>query len=175
MLEKRAHQAPLVPRAGQRSGNGLMKIVHILRNEVGQIAVFGVVPNPLHRVEIRSIGRQPLDLEPVGMRRLQDPDRLAVGVQAVQNRHESAAQVVMEQRQESHDLFPTHVVPMDAKIQPQPPPHRRHSERRNDRQTVAAIPTVLDRRLTARRTTGWSIKPLSSISTMLQPRWWAFF
>ena len=40
---------------------------------------------------------------------------------------------------------------MDAKIQSQPPPHRQHGERRNDRQTVVAIPTVLNRRLTTRR------------------------
>ena len=81
-----------------------MKIVHILRNEVGQIAVFGVVPNHLYRVEFGSIGRQPLDHEPVGVLRLQDSDRLAVGVQAVQHQYEPTAQVVMEHRQESDYL-----------------------------------------------------------------------
>lgn len=70
-------------------------------------------------------------------------------VQAVQHGRESAAQLTVEQRQESPDLFPAHIALVDEKMQPHPLVYRRHGARPSKRQRVAAIPTLLDRRLTA--------------------------
>lgn len=59
---------PFTAHVLQRSDDRLTQVRHILRDEVGQIGILGVVPNHLHRVQVGGLGRQPFHLQPVGVR-----------------------------------------------------------------------------------------------------------
>jgi hypothetical protein len=84
-----------------------MKIMHVLRDEVGHIAVLGPVPHQFRRVEVRSVRRQPLDLKPIGVLSLQQSHRFAMGIVAVQYQDELAPQTLVHQGHKSHYLFKT--------------------------------------------------------------------
>ena len=44
-----------------------MQVFEIVGNKVGQVAVLGVIPALLDRIQFRGVRRQPLELEPIGM------------------------------------------------------------------------------------------------------------
>jgi hypothetical protein len=111
----------LAPRIGQGIANGLVQVMDIIGNEVGQIAILGVVPHHFHRVQVRGIGRQPLDLEPIRMSFLQQADALAMRVQPVQHDDELAPQLPVQQDQEGDHLLKADVGLKDSKVQAQPP------------------------------------------------------
>ena len=51
----------------QGSVHLLAEVIAVVRDEVGQIAVFGMVPHLLSRVEFRGVGREPFHLDPTAM------------------------------------------------------------------------------------------------------------
>jgi len=44
-----------------------MQMFEIVGNKVGQVAVLGVIPALLDRIQFRGVLREPLELEPIGM------------------------------------------------------------------------------------------------------------
>ena len=48
-----------------------MQLPDVVGNEVGQVAVLGLVPYVLDGIEVGGVGRQPLHLEPVAARLFQ--------------------------------------------------------------------------------------------------------
>jgi hypothetical protein len=121
-----------------------MKMMHIIRNEVGQVSIFGMIPDYLDWIQIRRISWQPLHLEPVRMLSLQQPYGLAVGAEAIHHDDELAPHKVMEQGQESEDFLPAHVALMDLENKPDPTSQGGYRERRDNRESVMTVPTVLD-------------------------------
>jgi hypothetical protein len=53
--------------ANQRTMNGNIQVQQIVRDEVGQVTIFGVVPDMFDRVEFRGVGRKPFEVEPSRM------------------------------------------------------------------------------------------------------------
>jgi len=134
-------------RVADRSSHSLVKVIDILRNEVCQVGVLGVVPQHLHRVEFGSIGGKPLHLEPIRVRLLQQAHGFAMNAVAIQDQDEFAPQLPMDQVEKGDDVIEADVVIMELEVQAHPAPLRRHGESRNGRETVVTIPTVLDRSL----------------------------
>lgn len=123
----------------------------IIGNKVGQIAIFGMIPHHFHRVQVWGIGWQPLDLEPIRMGSLEQMNGLAMRAQPVQHDDKLVPQPPVQKGQEGDHLLGADVVLMDLKVQTQPPTPRCNRDRRNQRQTIPAIPAVLNRRLAAWR------------------------
>lgn len=48
-----------------------MQLSDLVGDEVGQVAVLGLVPHVLDGIEFGGVGRQPLHLEPIAARLLQ--------------------------------------------------------------------------------------------------------
>jgi len=42
-------------------------LVHLVGTEVRQFATFDVAPNPFGGIQVRSVGREPLDLQPTAL------------------------------------------------------------------------------------------------------------
>lgn len=74
--------------SAKRFGDLSVQMVNIIRDEIGQLNGFAVVPNLLGRIELRCIGRMPFRLEPVGMLFSEPAHRLAMD--AVASQHEVA-------------------------------------------------------------------------------------
>jgi hypothetical protein len=47
--------------------NFSVEMVDVRGNEVGQVTVLRVIPALFDRIQLRAIGRQPLELKPIGM------------------------------------------------------------------------------------------------------------
>lgn len=60
-----------------------------------------MVPDHLHRIEVRDTGRQPPHLQPINAGFAQEADRLAMGVGAVQHQDEIPPQEPLKQVKES--------------------------------------------------------------------------
>jgi len=76
------------------------KVVNVLRDIVCKVAIFGIVPYLLHRVEFRGIGREPFDTNLVRVFFHKATHRGAVYVPSIQDKDDlvskSTAQVVYE-------------------------------------------------------------------------------
>jgi len=120
-------------------------------NEVGQVAVFGVVPDLLHGVEFRGIRGQPFWFKPVRVSRAQHTDRLAMDVVAVEDQNELPPKVAAQQTEEPFHLFRSDVVGMDLKVGAEPASDRRQGEGRNRRKAFSTIPASLEWRPAAGR------------------------
>jgi hypothetical protein len=150
MAEEGTDELGLARCAFERSGDSPMKILDVLRDEVGHVAVLGTIPHQFHRIQVGSIGRQPLDLKPVRVLSLHQSHRLAVGVVAVQHQDELAPQALVHQGQERHNFLKADVVVVDLEIESQAAAYRGYRNPRDNRQTIMAVPAVLDGRLTSR-------------------------
>ena len=119
--------------------------------EVRQVAVLGVPPDVFHRVEVRGVGRQPLDDDPPvpGQPGL-DPRR-PVGAASVPDEREAVRQVAVQRLEEVQDLGAPDVVWVLRPVQPEPAPAGRHGEGADRREAIPAIPLAEEGGLAAGR------------------------
>jgi hypothetical protein len=133
-MKVRADKRRLISLFGHRGADGPAKVGQVVRDEVGQVRILGVVPDLLGRIEVWGIGRQPFRLEPVRPAFQEDADRLPVDVPAVQNDDEPPRQMAVESEQKRHHLGRTDVVGMKAEVQAHPASHGRDRDHRHGRQ-----------------------------------------
>lgn len=67
----------------ERFGDLVVKVGGIGGHTVGQVRIFGVVPDGFHRIEVGSVRRQLLDDQPVHVLLVQLPNGCAVDAVAV--------------------------------------------------------------------------------------------
>ena len=97
------------------------QILQLLEAVIGQMVVLGVVPQPLHRVQLRGVRRKELQLDPAA---LGDPlPHLppAMDIQVVPDDDDGATQMTRQITEEADHLPLTDVATgMGRQIQPQP-------------------------------------------------------
>ena len=125
-------------------------MVHVFWDEIGQVGVLGVVPNHLDRIEFGGLSRQPDYLKLIRVLILQPPDGLAMSTISIQHQDELAPQMPMDHRDEGYDLLVVDVLAANLEVEAQSLPHGRDRDPRDHRETIVAIPVVLDRRLSLR-------------------------
>lgn len=130
--------------------HGLGKMLHIIRNEVRQVSVLGVIPDHLNWIQVGCIAGQPFHFKPVHAGFAQEANSFAVCTEAVHNQDELSAQMTMDEVEKSYDLHEGDVVIVYLKVQAKPTVEGSQRYRRDNRQAVVPIPTVLDWRLTLR-------------------------
>ena len=165
-VKKRTKQI-LLPRLTYKAFfDGLGQVFGIVRDEVGQLAVFTMVPDLLVGIQFRSIRRKPLDIDSAAKPSLQLPCPAAMDHPPVDHKNDPGWKMFQQIGHKICKIRSTNIVAFDRKIQPQTAAFRRAGYGRNHRQSIPAIPTAQDWRLPpgahVRRTVGWSINPLSS-------------
>jgi hypothetical protein len=151
MSEERTDKMSVLACIAHRGAHDLAKFLDIIRDEVGQVTVLGVIPDHLDRVQIRGVAGKPLYLKPVYFGLSQEPNGLAVGTVAIHHHDELAAQVAVQQVEKGHNLLGGDVVVVHLEVQAQALPQGRHRDPSDDRETVMPIPAVVDRCLASRR------------------------
>jgi len=101
---------PLSPGPRQGRDHGGLEGVEIGRSEVREIAVLGVAPDLLGRVEVRRVGREPLDDDPPIPGQPALDARRPVRAAPVPDERETARQVAMQRLEEPQDLGGSDVV-----------------------------------------------------------------
>lgn len=128
----------------------LLQMLDVIRNEVGQVGILGVVPNHLNGIEIRSIAGQPFHFQPRYVGFLEQAHGLAMRIVPIQDQDELAPQMAVDQVEKGDDVIEADVVLMQLEVHTQTTPLGRHGEGGDDREPVMAIPAILDRCLPLR-------------------------
>ena len=147
MFEERSKQGLLRTRPPQRFADGSGKLLNILRNEVSQVGVFGSVPHLLIGVEIGGVGRQPFDVQPSGKTLSQTACGRAMHRPAVPHQDNAFGKMLQQCGHEGFGLVGGDIVVEHVEIETQSTPLRRERDGRDDRQSVASVPAIVNRRL----------------------------
>jgi hypothetical protein len=129
------------------SANGLTKGSDIVGDIVGQVSVLGLRPDVLHRIEVGSIGRQPLHAEPRRVRFLQLPRRCPMHGPAITDKDESASHVTMDVAKELNHVFGVRIVVQELAVKIEPCRPRCPNQRCQRRDPIMLGPRVLNRRM----------------------------
>ena len=148
-VKKRTKQI-LLPRLSSKAlFDGLGQVFGILRDQVGQLAVFAfaMVPNLFNRIQFRRISWKPLDIDPPVQSDFQFPNSAAMHHPSVEDQKDSCREVLQQISDEPFKIIGPNSVVFNRKIQSQTVTLRRAGQRRQDRQSSPAIPTAQNRRL----------------------------
>lgn len=63
-MKKRTNQTWFTPNLESRATNSRLQISDTVGTEIRQLAIFEVIPKPFIGIQVRSIGRKKLDLQP---------------------------------------------------------------------------------------------------------------
>lgn len=124
-----------------------MEVVAVVRQEVGQFGILGVAPARLDWIQLRSIRWQPLEGEPMRMVLLKMRGGRAVGPQAVPDQDHLPTMMPMQLAEKPDQVVARHVLRKHLEVQRQAAPERRDADQANHRETIPAIPGMMDRRL----------------------------
>ena len=134
-----------------RAGHLLVEVVHVVRDEVGQFGVLGVIPALLDRVEFRRISRQPLPVEPGRAMGRKKAGRGSMGPQPAGDDKDPAPRVAVQLPEKPDEFLGANVDRPQLVVQPQPPAVRRDRNHADGGQAVVAIPGMVDRGVARRR------------------------
>jgi len=150
-LDERGKKRPLPPGSGERADHGAFQGSEIVRSEVCEVAILGMAPNALNRIEIGCVGGQPFDDDPPVLVQPRRDTGGPVGSMPIPNEGETVGQVASQGLQESEDLGAADIVPIEHPVQSKAPSAWGHRERADRREPVPTIPLAEDRGLAARR------------------------
>jgi hypothetical protein len=97
--------------------DGLMKVVDVVRDEVRQIGVLGMVPTLLDGVQLGGIRRQRLEREPVGMVLLEVRRRRTVRAQAIPDHDHVSSIMTVQETQQPDELVRVDVLSHKVKVE----------------------------------------------------------
>ena len=157
----------------------VVELGDIIRDEVGEVAVFRLAPNILNRVEFGRITGKPRYVQPRAASLVQAADRRAVGGQAIADQQQRTTQLVMHAAEEPDHVVGAGVMVQEVVVHAETLGPGCAGESRYRRDAVVAVPRILHRCLSARahtrRRSGCNKKPLSSRKTKLACRAVLFF
>lgn len=146
---------------------GFMQFVDIVRDHVGQIGVFGLVPHVFDRIKVRGVCGKPFDGEPLNTVLQQLSDGRSMGRQTVTHEDERTPQVEVNLSQEPDEVRSSCVVVKQFVVQAKPVGPGRASNRSQSRDPIVTIPDSLDR-CVSRRSPHSPPQGLEQIATFIK-------
>src|ERR1044072_7493275 len=110
MMEERTQQWLILSLRTERVGNSLPEFQHMIGNEVGQVGVFGVIPNLLGRIKLGSVRRQPLNMDASAKASFDFLDTRLVDLPPVQHQRDWSAESPQQLRHELDKILADDVV-----------------------------------------------------------------
>ena len=139
-----------MPKGVQDVIQGGVQIVNVLRNDVRQGAVLGLIPNILHRIKVRRVRRKPFDLEPRGAVLKQSSGGRTMSRQAIPHQNDWTTQMPMDFAHESNEIRGPRIVIQEFVVQSQPQRPRRAGDGGDRRNAITSIPGTLNGRVASR-------------------------
>jgi len=119
------------------------KFANIFGNIIGQVRILAAVPNLLDRIKIRRIRRQPFHIN-AAESPLQSFSTAAMYHPAIHNQDNPSRKMRQQFCHKNLKIIGDNVMVTNSKIQSQMSESRRNRNGRNSRQSVAAVPTVMN-------------------------------
>lgn len=151
MFEERTQQRLLRSAFSQRSANSFGQMLRVVGNKVGQIDIFGSVPNLLVGVKVGRVCRKPFDGNSLFESPNQSPGRTAVYHPAIPNQNNAFRKVIQQCCNKKLGLVNSNIMVGQPEIKPHPSIYWRNTDCRDSREPVSSNPTMLDRSFAARR------------------------
>jgi len=123
--------------------NFLFKFADIFRNIIGQVRILAAVPNLLDRIKIRCIRWQPFHIN-AAESPLQSFSPAAMYHPAIHNQDKPLRKMRQQFCHKSLKIIGDNVMVTNSEIQSQMPACRRNRNGRNSRQSVTAVPAIMD-------------------------------
>src|SRR3990170_6484606 len=112
------------------------QFLDVFRRSVGQVSIFGMVPDLLHRVEFRRMAGQPFHLKAAAGPLQQSAHRGPMHAPAIQDEEEALRLAAAQCSQEDHHLLRANVVSVRLPTQAQAVPLRRYADGAYHRQPI---------------------------------------
>ena len=141
---------PLTSGSDHGGEEGLLEILNAVGRVVRQVAVLGVTPDRLHRVEIRGVRRQRLDDDPSTSFKPVLDELCSVRLAAVPNERESLGQMPPQSLKEVENFAASDVVRVLSPIQAIASSVGSNRDCTDGRESIAAIPLSKDWRPASR-------------------------
>jgi hypothetical protein len=119
LVKERMQAIGLVPEGFQHVFQFGVQILNVLRDDVGQGAAFGLIPNILHRIEFRRVGWEPFDLKPRCAILEESSGGGAVSRQAIPHQNDWTAQIPMNMADKSNEIRSPRIVIQEFVVQSQ--------------------------------------------------------
>lgn len=103
----------------ERFIDGIAEVIDIIGDEVGQVGVFRVAPALFDGIQLRRVGRQPLEGEPGGMVLFEVSRRFAVGGQTIPDYDDMTPITAMQEFEQPDQLLRVDVFRGKMKIKRQ--------------------------------------------------------
>ena len=179
MLEKGVEELLPTMLGNERGRDFLSKVVNIMRDEVGHLAVFGVPPGMINDIEFGGIGREELYVHPVPIDLSEQTGGFFVPTEAVPDDEQRALEMASQLLDKRKDIVSGDVPRRDGEIETQTLLHRRQGDGAGYREAIVSVQLawtgVCPLGAQVRRTVGCSMKPVWSIKTIVRPSRRAFF
>lgn len=123
----------------ERFGDGVVESVEVGRDEVGELRVLGMTPERLDRIEVRCIGREPFDVEPLRAALVQLANGRAMDVESVHHDHERTSVLATESAEIPHEVRRPDVALLHGEVLPNLRASRQDTQTADHAQAVMSL------------------------------------
>jgi hypothetical protein len=143
--ECRAKEFVVVVEGIQDAVGLTLKVVQIVRNEIGQPIAFCMLPALFHGIQLGGIPRQPLELKPIGTVPVKIPGSRLMDAPTIPDEYDLAAKMAVHLGQQPNQILGGNVFPDQLKVKGQATPDGRVANSADAGKTVVPVPSFLDR------------------------------
>lgn len=145
MTEERSQKLLLSLNSAQRPPNGSLQLCHILRHEVGQVAILAMVPDALDRVEVRGIRRQPFNVHASPKTPPQPTPSRSMHLPAVHNQNDATPEMLQQACHKQFKILGADITGLQVEVKTDAMANWRDADGRDSRKSVVSSPTIQQR------------------------------
>lgn len=123
----------------------------VVRNDIGQAAVLGLIPDVLHGIKVRRIGWKPFHLKPGSGVRQELSRRGTMSGQAIPHQNDGTTQMSMDFAHKLDEIRRSCIVIQQFVVQPQPQRPGGSGDGGDRRDSIPSIPRTLQGSVALRR------------------------
>lgn len=143
-LEKRTKQVLLGAFLSERVFNQQMEFFHGVRGNICKVSPFCMTPHLLHGIKLRSIFRQPFNLDTFREKEILK-NFCSVDTPSIQNQDDFSPKAFSESLKEAKNIFSSDVVLMDGEEKPQVSSTGRNTNGADNREAVMSFLLIQNR------------------------------
>ena len=129
----------------QRCFQRRRQMIDILRDKIGQLAILAIVPDLFDRIQLGSVSRQPFHIHASAEPPLEPPNAAAMNHPTVNDQNYAFRKMNQQLGHKGFEIFSANIGILYGKIQSQLSSIGRDTDRRDHRQPIPTIPTVMER------------------------------
>ncbi len=132
----------------QRTFNGISQVINVFRYKIRQLPILAMVPYLFNWIQLWCIRRQPFHINSATEALAKLSDTRAMYHPTVNNQNNALGKVHKKLCNKCYKIISTNIAILNVNVQSRIMAFRRNFDCRNNRNSVPAVPAVMDRCLT---------------------------